>query len=183
MTQAEDPLNKSTIPLADSQMLLSVYGAFAPKEAAGPAKAALKKAVELDDSLVVAHASLGLLATLELDLNRAVSELERAIQLNPNYATAHHWIAIPLMTIGQFDRGVKEAKRAIELDPLSLIINADLCWVYFNGRHFDQAEAQARKTLENLIEFLCGTFLDLGRLFSFKGSSPRQLLNFKRLSS
>ena len=85
------------VGLADSHLLLSAYGAISPKESISPAKAALKKALELDDSSAEAHASAGLLATLELDLNRAISELERAIQLNPNYATAHHWIALPLM--------------------------------------------------------------------------------------
>src|SRR3981081_258001 len=52
------------VGLANSQMLLSVYGALSPKEAAHPASAALKKALELDDSLPQAHASSGLLATL-----------------------------------------------------------------------------------------------------------------------
>ena len=78
------------VGLADSHLLLSAYGAISPKESYTPARAALKKALELDDSLAQAHASSGLLATLELDVNRAISELERAIQLNPNYATAHH---------------------------------------------------------------------------------------------
>jgi TolB-like protein len=96
------------VGLADSHTLLSAYGAVSPKESYTPAKAALKKALELDDSLAQAHASSGLLATLELDLNRAITELERAIQLNPNYATAHHWLALPLMSIGQFDRGMVE---------------------------------------------------------------------------
>ncbi len=113
------------VGLADSHLLLSAYGATSPKESARPARAALKKALDLDDSLAQAHASSGLLATLELDLDRAITELERAIQLNPNYATAHHWLALPLMGIGQFDRGIVEGKRAIGLDPLSLIINAD----------------------------------------------------------
>ena len=103
------------VGLADSHLLLSAYGAISPKESIPPAKAALKKALELDDSLAQAHASSGLLTTLELDLDRAISELERAIQLNPNYATAHHWIALPLMAIGQLDRAIVEAKRAIEL--------------------------------------------------------------------
>ncbi len=137
------------VGLADSHLLLSAYGATSPKESASPARAALRKAIELDDSLAQAHASSGLLATVELDLDRAISELERAIQLNPNYATAHHWIALPLTAVGQSDRGILEGKRAIELDPLSLIINADLCWVYFNGRRFDEAEAQARNDSNN----------------------------------
>jgi TolB-like protein/tetratricopeptide (TPR) repeat protein len=167
------------VGLADSHLLLTAYGTISTKEAVAPAKAALKRALELDDSLAQAHASSGLLATLELDLNRAISELERAIQLNPNYATAHHWIALPLMAIGQFDRGIAEGKRAIELDPLSLIINADLCWVYFNGRHYDQAEAQARKTLEMDPRFYIAHYY-LGEALQFKGKLTEAIAEFQR---
>jgi TolB-like protein/Tfp pilus assembly protein PilF len=167
------------VGLADSHLLLTVYGALSPKEAASPARAALKKALELDDSLAQAHASSGLLATLELDLHRAITELERAIQLNPNDATAHHWIAIPLMTIGRFDRGIMEGKRAIELDPLSLIINADLCWVYFNGRRYDEAEAQARKTLEMDPRFYVAHFY-LGAALQFKGKLTDGIAEFEK---
>src|SRR5438477_8587284 len=167
------------VGLANSQLLLTVYGAISPKEAASPARAALKKALDLDDSLAQAHASSGLLATLELDLHRAVSELERAIELNPNDATAHHWIALPLMTLGQFDRGIVEAKRAIELDPLSLIINADLCWIYFNGRRFDQAEAQARKTLEMDPRFYVAHFY-LGEALQFRGKLTDAIAEYQK---
>ena len=167
------------VGLANSHLLLSVYGALSPKEAASPAKAALKKALELDDSLAEAHASSGLLATLELDPNRAITELERAMQLNPNNATAHHWIALPLMTMGQFDRGVAEAKRAIELDPLSLIINADLCWIYFNGRRFDEAEAQARNTLEMDPRFYVAHFY-LGEALQFQGKLTDGIAEFQK---
>src|SRR6266581_1723796 len=155
------------VGLADSHLLLSAYGAISPKESYTPAKAALKKALELDDSLAQAHASSGLLATLELDVHGAISELERAIQLNPNYATAHHWLALPLMSIGQFDRGLAEGKRAIELDPLSLICNADLSWVYFNARRYDEAETQARKTLEMDPQFYVAHYY-LGEALQFK---------------
>ncbi len=167
------------VGLADSHLLLSAYGTTSPKESITPAKAALKKALELDDSLAQAHASSGLLATLELDLNRAISELERAIQLNPNYATAHHWIALPLMSIGQFDRGIAEGKRAIELDPLSLIINADLCWVYFNGRRYDEAEAQARKTLEMDPRFYVADYY-LGEALQFKGKLADAIAEYQK---
>ncbi len=156
------------VGLADSHLLLTAYGAISTKEAASPARTALKKALELDDSLAQAHASSGLLANLELDLNRAITELERAIQLNPNYATAHHWIALPLMAIGQSDRAIVEGKRAIELDPLSLICNADLAWVYFNARRYDETEAQARKTLEIDPRFYVAHYY-LGEALQFKG--------------
>jgi TolB-like protein/tetratricopeptide (TPR) repeat protein len=166
------------VGLADSHLLLTAYGDTSPKESITPARVALKKALDLDDSLAQAHASSGLLATLELDLNRAISELERAIQLNPNYATAHHWIALPLMFVGQFDRGIAEGKRAIELDPLSLIINADLCWMYFNARRYDEAEAQARKTLEMDPRFYIAHYY-LGEALQFKGKLVDAIAEFQ----
>ena len=167
------------VGLADSNLLLSAYGTHSPKEAILPARAALKKALELDDSLAQAHASLGLLATLELDVNGAISELERAIQLNPNYATAHHWLALPLMAIGQSSRAIAEGKRAIELDPLSLIINADFCWVYFNARRYDEAEAQARKTLEMDPRFAAAHYY-LGGALQFKGRLTEAIAEFQK---
>jgi TolB-like protein/Tfp pilus assembly protein PilF len=134
--------------LADSYGLLRFYGGASPAESVVPAEAAAKKALELDESLAEAHASLGLIATEELEVNRAVDELERAIQLNPNYATAHHWLGLALATLRQSDRSIGELKRALELDPLSMIINADLSIIYLYARRYDAAEAQARKTLE-----------------------------------
>ncbi|PZR76912.1 MAG: hypothetical protein DLM73_01100 [Chthoniobacterales bacterium] len=169
----------SYVGLADSHLLLSAYGAVSPKESYTPARAALKKALDLDDSLAQAHASSGLLATLELDVNRAISELERAIQLNPNYATAHHWLALPLMTVGQSDRAITEGKRAIELDPLSLICNADLSWVYVNARRYDEAEAQARKTLEMDSRFYVAHYY-LGEAFQFKGKLNDAIAEYQK---
>src|SRR5437660_1749354 len=134
--------------LADSYGLLRFYGGASPAESVVPAQAAAKKALELDDSLAEAHASLGLIATEEREVNRGVNELERAIQLNPNYATAHHWLGLALATLRQSDRSIGELKRALELDPLSMIINADLSIIYLYARRYDAAEAQARKTLE-----------------------------------
>src|SRR5216110_45674 len=146
---AKDPgYARAYAALADSYGLLRFYGGASPAESVVPAEAAAKKALELDDSLAEPHASLGLVATEELDVHRGVSELERAVQLNPNYATAHHWLSLAFTALGQSDRSIKELKRAVELDPLSMVINADLSIGYLYARRYDEAEAQARKTLE-----------------------------------
>ena len=134
--------------LADSYGLLRFYGGASRDESVVPAEIAAKKALELDDSLAEAHASLGLIATEELEIDRGVRELERAVQLNPNYATAHHWLALARIPLGQLDRAIGEGRRALELDPLSMIINADLSLIYLYARRYDEAEAQARKALE-----------------------------------
>src|SRR6478672_7598268 len=163
---------------ADSYLLLSSYGNISPRESLPPARAALEKALALDDSLAEAHASFGLLDTLELNLQHALVGYQRAIDLKPNYATAHHWLALGYATLGQFDPGIAEAKRAIELDPLSLIINADCSWIYFNARRFDEAEAQARKTLEMDSRFFLAHYY-LGATLQFKGQVAEAIPEFQ----
>src|SRR5438876_1719056 len=163
---------------ADSYLLLSSYSNISPRESLPPPRAALEKALALDDSLAEAHASFGLLDTLELNLQHALVGYQRAIDLKPNYATAHHWLALGYATLGQFDPGIAEAKRAIELDPLSLIINADCSWIYFNGRRFDEAEAQARKTLEMDSRFFLAHYY-LGATLQFKGQVAEAIPEFQ----
>ncbi len=137
--------------LADSYVILSVFGAASPQDSIPQARAAAKKALELDDTLAEAHASSGRIAgPYDFEFDRSIAEFERAIQLNPNYAMAHHWLSWgPLTALGRFDRAIAEGKRAVELDPLSLINNADLGGnVYLNARRYDEAIAQLRKTIE-----------------------------------
>ena len=167
------------VGLADSYMLLPTYGSVSPRDSLPPARVALKKALELDDSLAEAHASFGLLANLELDIQHAVEEVQRAIELKPNYATAHHWLALGFMILGRFDPAISEAKRAIELDPLSLVINADCGWVYFNARRYDEAEAQARRTLEMDSHFFLAHYY-LGAALQFKGHVAQAIPEYQK---
>jgi TolB-like protein/Tfp pilus assembly protein PilF len=165
--------------LADSYGLLRFYGGASPEESIVPGTAAAKKALELDDSLAEPHASLGLIATEELDVHRAVSELERAVQLNPNYATGHHWLALAFTALGQSDPSVRELKRALELDPLSMVINADLSIGYIYARRYDEAEAQARKTLEiDPHSFLAHYYL--GMALQLKGRMKEAIPEFQK---
>jgi TolB-like protein/Tfp pilus assembly protein PilF len=135
--------------LADSYTLLPVFGAATPADSFPQAKAAAKKALELDETSAEAHTSLAwAFIFYDFDFEQTLKEFERAIQLNPNYATAHHWYGVTLVMTGQFDRAIAEGKRAVELDPLSLVINANLGTAYFNARRYGEAITQLRKTIE-----------------------------------
>src|SRR5436309_8834118 len=69
--------------LADTYALLGdwEYGVLAPKEAYPRAKAAASKALELDDTLSEAHASLAAVGMFDWDWQSAVKEYRRAIEL------------------------------------------------------------------------------------------------------
>jgi TolB-like protein/Tfp pilus assembly protein PilF len=165
--------------LADSYLLLPNYGGAATADVVPPARAAVTKALELDDSLAEAHASLGLLDTLGLRLESAITHLERAVQLKPNYATGHHWLGLGHLALGHFEQAIAEGKRAAELDPLSVIINADLAWTYASAHRLDEAEAQARKTLEIDPRFFLAHYY-LGGLRQAKGQLPEAISEFRQ---
>jgi serine/threonine-protein kinase len=135
--------------LADSYVVLAGWGVMASKEAYPRGKAAAFKALEMDETLAEAHASLGSArGEYDWDWVGAEKEYKRAIELNPGYATAHQWYAEYLSYMGRHNEAIAEAKRAQELDPLSLIISASGGWVFFYARRYDEAIAQCRRTLE-----------------------------------
>jgi adenylate cyclase len=165
--------------LADSYLLLPIYGGSSTAEVIPPARAAVIKALELDDSLAEAHASRGLLDTLELHLEQAIMEYERAIKLKPNYATAHQWLGLGHSSLGHSDEAIAHLKRALELDPLSLIINADFSWAYLTARRFEDAEAQARKTIKMDPHFFRGHYY-LGAVLQLKGNVAGAIPEFQK---
>src|SRR6266705_485414 len=167
--------------LADSYVLLSAYSAGSPQESLPSAKAAAKKAVELDDTLAEAHTSLGqILLFYDLDFANSTKEFERAITLNPNYATAHHWYGSgPPLSLGEFDRAIAELERARQLDPLSVIINADLGVGLYTARRYDEAIAQLRKTIEMDPRFYYAHW-HLGIALELKGELRHALSEYKK---
>src|SRR5206468_2163580 len=136
--------------LADCNIASSAYGLCPPREGYPKARAAAKKALELDESLAEAHTPLGCVAgVFDWDFTLAEKEFRRAISLNPNYPTAHQWYAgVVLAEMGRHSESVAEIKRALELDPLSLPINAQFGQIlYLTGRNA-QAIEQLKRTLE-----------------------------------
>jgi Tfp pilus assembly protein PilF len=135
--------------LADSYILISDYGHATRKETYPKAKAAVEKALAIDDKLAEAHTSLALLMMLgEMDWTNAGKEFERAIQLKPNYATAHHWFAEWLMYTGRVEDAIHETMEAALLDPLSPAILKDKGLTLYYARQYDAAIVEAKKTLE-----------------------------------
>jgi serine/threonine-protein kinase len=135
--------------LADCYDVLGWYSHLSPNEAFPRARVAAMKALEIDDTLAEAHASLAAFYLWhDWDWEAAEREFKRAINLNPGYATAHHWYADCLTVVDRSNEAIAEMKRAQELDPLSLIISTDVAKEFLYARKYDQAIQQCRKTLE-----------------------------------
>ncbi|HZQ50725.1 MAG TPA: winged helix-turn-helix domain-containing protein [Bryobacteraceae bacterium] len=154
--------------LADCWLPLGWYAYMAPADTFPQAKAAVRKALALDDSLAEAHTSLAFV-TLYYDRDWAGAEQEfrRAIDLNPNYANGHHWYAEFLSLVGRHKEAIAESERARELDPLSTIINTWVGSRYFFARHYDEAIEQYRNAVEMDPSFV-PVHLVLGHAFEQK---------------
>lgn len=113
----------------------------APLEVMPKAKAAASKAIELDETLAEAHASLGYVAfSFDWDWSSAEREFRRALELNPSLPRARagygeYLLFVPRRT----DEGLQEFHRAYALDPLLPLSHGDLAWFLFLARRYNEA--------------------------------------------
>jgi serine/threonine protein kinase/TolB-like protein/Tfp pilus assembly protein PilF len=167
--------------LADAYYGLSAAH-LPPREAMPKARAAAMKALQIDDTLAEAHASLALvLAFYDWDWTGAEREYKRAIELTPGYASAHHWYGWYLALMGRLEESTRELKQAQELDPLSLEINSDLGLSFFLGRQYDQAIEQFLKAIEMDPNFIWGRFF-LAWAYEQKGLLAQAIAEYKQLA-
>ena len=135
--------------LGDCYTLLGAWTILPPRDAYPRGKAAAMKALELDEKLAEAHASLARNKIgFDWDWSGARTEFERALQLNPSYATGHYWYSYYYLAMGRLDDATREMRRAVELDPLSVNISAEMGRTLIYQRQFAAAIEQERKALE-----------------------------------
>ena len=134
--------------MAESYTMLGFNQYLPPNEAFPSAMAAAKRAVDLDDGLAEAHASMGLVSLMMWDWGTADQELRRALELNSNLSDAHEYRSWYLAAVGKLPEAVSEGKMAQDLDPLSISINTGLDTLYYLQRDYDKALAQCRNALE-----------------------------------
>ncbi len=135
--------------LADTFSLMSSWYMGPQGELIPKARAAALRALELDDNLAEAHASLALIKeNYDYNWPEAEKEFQRAIQLNPQYPTAHQWYAEFLSWQGRFQEAFAESERARQLDPLSLIIANDHARILYDSHQYEDALAQYRSVLD-----------------------------------
>jgi serine/threonine protein kinase/tetratricopeptide (TPR) repeat protein len=135
--------------LADSFLTLATNIPLPPHDAMPKAKAAAMRAIELDEGLAEAWASLGSVRWwFDWDWGGAEEAYRRAITLNPNYAIAHDGYAMLLCARGRFDEAVEQFSKAADLDPLSLIIAVHAGWPFHFAGDYESAIRRFRKALD-----------------------------------
>ena len=135
--------------LAESYALFEPQNAAPPEQAIPNAKAAAVHALNIDDSVAEAHASLGW-AKVVYDWDWAGAELEfkRALALSPSYETAHLWYGCELVWEKRFDEGLAEMRRAEQVAPASAHMAAFFAMGLYQARRYDEAIERAKAALE-----------------------------------
>jgi DNA-binding winged helix-turn-helix (wHTH) protein/Flp pilus assembly protein TadD len=135
--------------LADTMVLLALYGTEPPGEAWPIARAASERAVALAPEVASAHVSHGFVRLFQdWDWKGAGIELERAATLQPDSAEVLQWHALYFAMLGRFEEALQRIARAQELDPLSLTANTGLGFhLYLTQQHNPEIEPFLR-TLE-----------------------------------
>ncbi len=169
--------------LADAYTLLG--GTFSapmlPSESMPKAKAAAKKAMEIDDSLAEAHTSLALVRFwYDWNWDGAEMEFKRAIELKSAYPRAYQWYAEFLSAMQRHQEAIETIRKALDLDPLSAHINWHVGKIYFLARNYDLAISQCQKSLEMNPKFMPALGL-LRRIYQSQGDAEKTIAEIDRL--
>jgi TolB-like protein len=129
--------------LADAYYISTLYGWLPKPEGYNRAKKFALRALEIDQNLAEAYATLGtILYWSEWKWEEARKEIVHAIALNPNYANAYMVYSELLDILGETDEAIIQINRAIELDPLvSMFYVAEAIFLYNTGKFEESLNA------------------------------------------
>jgi len=135
--------------LADTWLLLSLYGNLGIMEAIEKANPMIDRALAMDPGSAEAFAALGLARNNLEQYDASESALRHAIELNPNYVPAHLWLSTTLEAQGRYPEQHQVLEQALELDPLNELLAVNFADNLSVRGEWDRA----RKILSEQIAF------------------------------
>jgi eukaryotic-like serine/threonine-protein kinase len=136
------------VGLADFYIWANIYGLMPSKPALSEAEKYARRAIELDETLGEARATLSFV----LQSRRLWAEAEKlkreALEVAPNYHHAHEWYADQLIATGRTDEGIRETTTAEKLAPFSLRTKTMVAFAFYQAHRFDEALSRGRQILD-----------------------------------
>ena len=138
----------------------------------------LKKAIELDPNIAVAHNELGLVLKIKGRLDEATACFRKAIELAPNLAEAHANLGEALKRKGRWDEAIAQYRKARELNPRLVGVHSSLGELQARKGQLDEAIASLREGLEldpkdALVHY------NLGLALSQKGQPDEAIASYR----
>src|SRR5712671_3408327 len=125
------------------------YDDMLPSTAKPKARQAAERALQLDPQLGEANSVLANVSfSYDWDFDAAEREFQRALELGQNDPTAHQWFSHYCIVRNRLQQALEENSRTLGLDPVSPLFNTVRAEILYNARRYDDAIAQARRTIE-----------------------------------
>jgi TolB-like protein/tetratricopeptide (TPR) repeat protein/tRNA A-37 threonylcarbamoyl transferase component Bud32 len=174
--------------MADCYYLQLYYEYDSKSDRIQNAKAAVERALLLDDSIAEAHVAAAMVQFyekrdqdgIESAHPGAMASLRHALALNPNLAIAHQRYAWVLTSFGHLDQGVREMKRAQELDPLSPTNNTAMGMILIFAREFRSSLEYCYKAAE-LAPNEAGIQQNLATAYALNGMYQQAIERYQRV--
>lgn len=140
--------------LAQAYSLLRYYSYVAPGSITPQFRAAVAKALELDDTLAEAHLALALVnCYVDWEWSAAERAFRRAVELEPAHVTAHWHYALFLGAMGRHAEALAEATKAQQLDPLSVLATVMVGYAYYFAQDYDRTVKVGREAIAMAPDF------------------------------
>jgi serine/threonine-protein kinase len=134
--------------LADALAVFPDYGSPAPGWV-DEARAAARKAFELDPDNADAYAALGWIEfASDLRAAAATRLLSKAVSLNPNHVLAQRRLAMVLLAQRRFRESEQRLRTAQRLDALSPMVRINLAELFYYQSDFAREEPELRAILQ-----------------------------------
>lgn len=135
--------------LAQAWWMGGVFGPLSLKEVGPPARAAARKALELDDRLAEAYAAQAYVqGTFDWDWAGAEATIGHAVELDPNSLDAHYVYALLLMALGRLPEATMQIQHAAQLDPLSAQVHSTFGRILYRAKRFDEAVQRLNRAID-----------------------------------
>jgi DNA-binding winged helix-turn-helix (wHTH) protein/tetratricopeptide (TPR) repeat protein len=160
--------------------VVQFWGASGTPDDLGQARAAVKKALELDELSSYAHTILcRILTTADWDHREAEKECRKAIELNPNDHEAQKELAFLLHSLGRDQEALAAIDKAIAIAPTSFN-KRSRGMILYQSRRYDEAIKQL-KQVEETDPVYKETTRWLIRAYQMKEDYPRALESYVSL--
>jgi adenylate cyclase len=155
-----------------------------PRDAIPKIRAAVARALALDDSLSEAHGALANDVLFSYDWNWTAAEREfrRALELDPSNSSVHSLYGDFLSAMGRYNEALQQKQRAYELNPLWIQTLFEIGWVYRDMRKYERALEYCDRAIEREPNFPF-PYVDRGMILELQGHRQEAVPDFERAAA
>ena len=154
-TKADPGYAAAEAALAEAYAKLNYLEIGPRAETANLARAAVVRALELDDHLARAHDAAALMHLVDWDPGGAEREYRRAIELDPSDVRIRHAYAqLCLNPARRHEEAAEQLRYALNFDPVNINLITELGATYLMAGQVARAKAEFRRSLEFMPQAL-----------------------------